>query len=811
MMMTTTKPQTIQTLGLTSLGLLTLLLPLAAQKPGKKATESGDRAAQEYREALEAQTLARAQEIQEVRKQDSLRCLIHELDTGPSSGRNSAASKAYQSLRSLGPLMVSALVAELDDMGPFGLMNASKLLGFYPDESLGALVERYLKDPSPARQEMAAGLLGSLGSGTRRKLYPLALASKRDKVRLAGIYAMTGLGIEEDEILKEIELVYKEGRGPTKSALISVIGAQELEKNARGRDFLRRAMKDPDSNVRAAAFMVFLKTMEDEDEDQVLALLHTLGAGDRGNFLAQVLKRDTRWPRVLMVALAYPDLRSRVRMKLDDLAIRLSPEQISSLFRSKDMGLLRFALQRLQARKALVPKMEPLLGLMEHPDYQIRTQAMMLLVESGDQLLLESRRFEDLSRLGRPISDLVRILERASGGHWIQEMFEVWRQAEQYEITHSGNSMADVKERIAQLMVRNLGLADWPLLQDFLLGASGDPQVDQGPRDTYWNRHGLLLTLIEAGYLDRELQIKALHLTPHTTGRIAEEIFNRVSEDLVPGQSRPELESVLFELIAKPAETQQASRRHAWSRGSIVGFCFQLLRGLPSSKRDAELLAFVKSSEGEVASAASAALLARSKERTPIYEAMLASPHASALIAGVLDRPELARVSQLRKATIGLLQADMLFQLHMKYKPAGEKLEAFLHNLGREERTRVLTGLLTKLPQGLDDRLTSLLIERLGDNKDERHLTVFAPYMEDRSHRVRLAAVEAIGKTFSPKAAPYLLEAFKDDRTIQMARAYLRKIDEYLQEKAKWEKRFSGRKPLTPRPGLPSVPSRTKK
>jgi HEAT repeats len=744
---------------------------------------------------------------QEAKKQDSLRRLIRELDLGPYS-RGGAGAKAYNALRSLGSLMVPSLLAELDGMGPFGLMNASKLLASYPDESLGGLVERYLEDPSPARQEMAAGLLSKLAPESRRKLYPLALASKRDKVRLDGLYAMIGLGSSGEAVMAEIRRIYKEGRTPTRSSLVYLLGQHELLAKPSGRDLLRAAMLDPDRGLRESAFRVYVGHAKDEDEPKAMALMVKMDKYDRESFAELVMEAKRKWPGVLMMGLEFEDVRQQVPGFLNRMGIRLSAPQIESLIVSKDTNLVRLGLERLRVRKELVPEMKPLLALMDHPDSYVRQTATNLLSENGPLLVLEGGRLSKLrqgSRFGGPIA----VLEKAHSGHWSKEMLTLWEEIEQVERENPGLNVTGDKINLGRLMARKLTAADWPLVEHFLRQAWLDPRVAISIRSShYYSRRNAAAALLNAGYLDRDLQPKALLLTSVTTEKIAMLIFDQVSESLVDGEARPRIEGALFQLIADASsnkrDSSQVQKRNAYPRGELLESSFSLLEQLPGSDRDAELLGFIKSPERQVASGASRALLSRTKDRNAVYAAILASPHAESLINRQLGDPLLAQDEKLRETIVVLLSKSLLKTVRH------DQLEAFLRNLAPDERRTVLNSLLGKGAKGVSSNNKMVLLKVLGDFKDPSYLSIYEYYLADPQDPVRGEAIMSIGRTFSPKAAPLLLEALKDDfeDNSTMAKSYLMRIDEYLQEKAKWTERFGVRKPTTPGPSGPTHPKK---
>ena len=57
---------------------------------------------------------------------------------------------------------------------------------------------------------------------------------------------------------------------------------------------------------------------------------------------------------------------------------------------------------------------------------------------------------------------------------------------------------------------------------------------------------------------------------------------------------------------------------------------------------------------------------------------------------------------------------------------------------------------------------------------------------------MRLQAVTALGRTFSPLAAPYLMDALRDpDKLVRsFASTNLEQLSNYLDEREKWEDRF---------------------
>ena len=797
---------TIHTMSMTGLGLLSLLLPLAAQEAGKQATESGDRAAQELGESL--QPLSEAFAAQEAKKQDSLRRLIHELDSGTAS-RGGSAYKAYNSLRSLGSLMVPSLLAELDGMGPFGLMNASNLLASFPDESLGGLVERYLKDPSPARQEMAAGLLSKLAPEVRRKLYPLALASKRDKVRLDGLHVMIGVGSSRDAVMSKISRIYEEGRTPTRTSLMYVLREHDYTRNPKGRQLLEQAMKDPDSRLRRAAYDVFIVQAKDEDEPAALAMVAKMDDQDRESFASSVFGFNRKWPGVLMLGLGSEEVRSQMPNFLNRNGIRLSSEQIESLLLAKDLNLARFGLERLGIRKELVPRMKPLLTLMDHPDSWIRQQASRLLIDHGPLLVLEGGRLADIGRGTRNYAQQIAILERATRGHWSKEMFELWNQIEQSEREVPGWNPGGDKSNLANLMARKVTAQDWPLVEDFLRQAWQDPRVGQDQRRSpYYPRWKAVQVMWNAGYLGRDLQTKALAVVGATTEKIAMLIFDQIGEALVPGEERPDLEAALFQLIAAARKDERdvsrVQKRHGYPRGEILDSAFSLLGRLPGSDRDAELLSYIGDPDLEVASGASTALLARSKDRRAVYAAILESPHAQSLIMARMRDPLLAQDPKLRESIIGLLSNGLRTNWRQ------DQLAGFLGNLEEADRRELVRSLLTKGRKDLPWTTSIVLLGVLGDFKDPQYLPIYSLYLGDSKPEVRRHAILSIGRTFSPKAAPLLLEALKDDIAMNTseAKAYLERIDEYLQARAKWTQRFGVKMPTTPEPSGPGRPKK---
>ena len=93
---------------------------------------------------------------------------------------------------------------------------------------------------------------------------------------------------------------------------------------------------------------------------------------------------------------------------------------------------------------------------------------------------------------------------------------------------------------------------------------------------------------------------------------------------------------------------------------------------------------------------------------------------------------------------------------------------------------------------GKSNRTATLIaasLRALGDLRDPELIPVFASLRDHSDTSVRSQAVKQIGRTFSIKAVPALIESLKDDYkpVVSSARESLQRIHDYLREKEKWE------------------------
>ncbi|MFQ5507281.1 MAG: HEAT repeat domain-containing protein [Planctomycetota bacterium] len=92
-----------------------------------------------------------------------------------------------------------------------------------------------------------------------------------------------------------------------------------------------------------------------------------------------------------------------------------------------------------------------------------------------------------------------------------------------------------------------------------------------------------------------------------------------------------------------------------------------------------------------------------------------------------------------------------------------------------------------------------LLIDALtavGDFKSVEHAGLIAIGLQSADSLVRKSTVRELGRTFSERAVPYLIEALKDDEKeiADEAKAALERIETYLREKQSWEEKLKIKK-----------------
>jgi hypothetical protein len=749
-------------------------------------------AAKELRETLQPKTSF--QPKRNAPWQDTLSRLIHDLDTGSGTDRNSPAFRAIASLDQLGSLMVPSLIKELDRMGPFGLMNASKLLSTFPDENLAPLVERFLKDSSPVRQEFAAKLLPKLDPKDQAKLYPQALSSKRDKVRLAGFLSMIRLKKPKDEILTQMFQAFKEGRSSTKIEILKIMRAKKLYTDSRGKNIFQQAVHSPEGPVFDQAIRMFLDSINPyvpSYENEALALLEKLPKERQVTMLDLIAMRKPRWPNILLKAIETPSTNTHFIIKaLEAHSIPLPEKTIFNLLSRRDEGLLDFLLNQLSARKDLLPRMSPLLNLLENPNSRIRSRTSSLIFEKAPELLLKSPKFlQDPLQSRVSYIDKISILGRVQKGHWPQQMFGLWKDMEAYEGIHLGRKLRKEKNLLANIMSEKLTDQDWPWIQEFILEPHGEPQAKG---QIGFTRDQLLKAILRKKVLTPEIQLKALALSPKVSRQHMKTILGQIGKALTFNENRPRLEALAFKILGTDCRAKNPegdSGEFKLSRYYLAaGIFLRILAHLPSSSYDKYLWKWLQSSQEDLVSLSSGALQKRINNRREelirYYLTILESPFLIETIGIDLEIPLLIDDPKLQEAVCKGLQGGLLRKID------SVTFQDYLNKLDAATRKTLVIQILKKNKKGIESDMAEVLLKTLGSFHSADNIPIFKPYLQNPDPTIKQAALQAIGETFSLKAVPILLESLKDMALKKTAKAGLRALDEYTKEKVKWEKRF---------------------
>ena len=110
-----------------------------------------------------------------------------------------------------------------------------------------------------------------------------------------------------------------------------------------------------------------------------------------------------------------------------------------------------------------------------------------------------------------------------------------------------------------------------------------------------------------------------------------------------------------------------------------------------------------------------------------------------------------------------------------------------------EERHRIARDLLRELAPQVksENHLVIQLVRILGASREENLLPLLGSLVGHPARFIREEAITQLGRILSAKAAPFLLQAMKDeDPTLREgARKALERLDTYLQVKRRWEER----------------------
>ncbi|MCA8954160.1 MAG: HEAT repeat domain-containing protein [Planctomycetes bacterium] len=176
---------------------------------------------------------------------------------------------------------------------------------------------------------------------------------------------------------------------------------------------------------------------------------------------------------------------------------------------------------------------------------------------------------------------------------------------------------------------------------------------------------------------------------------------------------------------------------------------------------------------------------AAADEREPLILAMLESEHPD-VVHAALSAPELAAAALRERATAAVIRM-------------GDRLRgtgAMFDTLAAEDRVEVAKTILDsdRLPE-FDNGVIESAMAALAATRDPLYVAQFARVAMHPDENVRLEAARRLGNSFDERAVPHLLALLKDEEDGVRAAAQhgLDQIANYLDERAKWEKRFGGK------------------
>ncbi|MEZ5989460.1 MAG: HEAT repeat domain-containing protein [Planctomycetota bacterium] len=708
---------------------------------------------------------------------DPVRRLIKRLDEG--STNDLRVKAAYESLSSLGVLMVPSLLAELDDLGPFGLQNAQKLLGRYPSKDLTAIAERYLVDEDPNRQLFAANLLDDLPVDDRRRLVAKALESSRDQVRYEAVQALSGIGTEPLRLLTEVQKAMTVASPQLRYRYVHMLREFDPPYPEGLFPFLEKCFGDVEASVRNAAVETWVRLMPEDAEDQALALYRKLDPAGRELLLDRVLSRRKPWPTLLFEALTQARDEDDVRKIIGGLQrskVRLDVAQCRRLLALDDQYGWSLVQQQLMAQPDMTGKLPELVDLLDHPDQNRRMMARnMLQRDAGHGLLLA--RIRELPGLGFNEADILQVLQRSGRPEHVPDMLWLYRTFEDWDETLQ-NGLHYLDET-AKLIARQFLPEHFPLLAQ-LIEVRG-PAVPSAKQVR--QRANLAYACIRKDGLGEAQLATALDLARKgwSEARIRDvaQAFLAAVDSWAGDASEG---AVLEALAAERAAMGQHPERVELARGLVR--CLDKMTGQAGRKVLLGLL-----DDEELAYVAGQALFARKDvAEKAVAEAALASPRHRDLLQLVLQRKVAAEDEELRKALV-----ERLTEL-----PPGaevpDSLTTFLYSLPSTSRGDVCVALAAK--QGLAGRSELLhpVLQIIGDAKEARNIDFLGRFLKHGDPAIRELAVSGIGRTFDEKAIPFLLEALKDDynQVSGEARNRLARLSQYLQEVEDWNRRLKG-------------------
>ncbi len=305
-----------------------------------------------------------------------------------------------------------------------------------------------------------------------------------------------------------------------------------------------------------------------------------------------------------------------------------------------------------------------------------------------------------------------------------------------------------------------------------------------------FTRIQLLETILQPKLLTPENQLKALALSPRLPRKYMEILLKQVGNSLSTHPPLPQLETTAIELIEKHCIREGTATNTPGGTLSHYNFAYSifsyLLLYLPGDSVNKKLWAWLQSSNRNLAGLASTTLFERIQSNKPklgsYYLATINSPFLvkSFDLGGAI--PFASKNQKLRELICEKLTRNLILDVN------DQSLQDFLTSLPSKERETLLVNILKQERRDLDPDILELLLHSLGEFQSDRFLPVLQLYLNYPTPEIKYTALKAINRMFSPKAVPILLEALRDPDLRKTARSGLNLLEDYLKEKAKWEK-----------------------
>jgi HEAT repeat protein len=171
------------------------------------------------------------------------------------------------------------------------------------------------------------------------------------------------------------------------------------------------------------------------------------------------------------------------------------------------------------------------------------------------------------------------------------------------------------------------------------------------------------------------------------------------------------------------------------------------------------------------------------KDKPALIGRVLGEPALQQFASWVILRKETHARPELRQAAVKLLASPPTLLLE-------RDVHKFLRRIPVEERLAFCKKTLSAKPvaDGNLSEIWQASLRALGDEKSESTIPDLVKGMAHPDQDVREDAAQQLGRTYSPKAVPALLQALKDDEdgVRKNAKAALVKIREYLSELQNW-------------------------